>query len=233
MHGAHEDRGAAPAPAASEDTVRAREAYGARAAEYTERFGGIEAAAATDRRRVLEWARAVHGPVLDVGCGPGQWTAFLAEHGVEAAGIDPTPEFVAAARRLHPGMRYRLGHAESLAVADGALGGVLAWYSLIHIRPERIDDVLREFARALRPGGGLAIGFVEAPVGAAIDHAVTTAYAWPVPELSARVERAGFTVVSTERRTDPGARPHGSLTAMRGDRGDRGGRGGRGDRGQR
>jgi hypothetical protein len=51
---------------------RARAAYTARAAEYIDLFGSIEAAAALDRDRVLAWARGIDGRIIDVGCGPGR-----------------------------------------------------------------------------------------------------------------------------------------------------------------
>src|SRR5262245_10811783 len=43
-------------------------------------------------------ARA-HGPVLDIGCGPGRHTRALASRGVMALGIDTSPSAVASARQ--------------------------------------------------------------------------------------------------------------------------------------
>jgi SAM-dependent methyltransferase len=43
--------------------------------------------------------RRCHGPVLDVGCGPGRFGAALARHGIPALGIDIAPGAVRAARR--------------------------------------------------------------------------------------------------------------------------------------
>lgn len=195
--------------------ARVRAAYTARAAEYAALFGEIEAADEHDRERLLAWARDLTGPVIDVGCGPGQWTSYLAGEGVDVEGIDPVPAFVDEARRRYPGSSYRIGRAEHLEVEDAALGGVLAWYSLIHTDPDRIGHPLAEFARCLRPGGGLAIGFVEGPELTPFDHAVTTAYSWPLGQLSERIERAGFAVVDTETRSDPGVRRHGLIIARR------------------
>jgi len=42
------------------------------------------------------------GPVLDVGCGPGQVTAHLADLGLDVSGVDLSPRMVEHARRLHP-----------------------------------------------------------------------------------------------------------------------------------
>jgi SAM-dependent methyltransferase len=190
-------------------------AYGARSAEYIGLFGDIDAAAGADRDAVLAWARGITGPVIDVGCGPGQWTHYLSMHGLDVEGIDPTPEFVEAAQRRYSGDRFRIGQAEHLDVEDASLGGILSWYSLIHTDPVGIDVALREFARSLRLRGGLALGFFEGPELLPFDHAVTTAYYWPLDLLSARVEEAGFIVTGEQARTDPGVRRQGLILAER------------------
>jgi ubiquinone/menaquinone biosynthesis C-methylase UbiE len=195
---------------------RVRDAYAARAAEYVSLFGNIEAAAEQDRDLVLAWARDVDGRIIDVGCGPGQWTSYLQEHGVDIEGVDPVPEFINEARQRHPGVGYRIGHAGRLGVDDASLGGILAWYSLIHTDPDQLGDLLTEFARCVRPGGGLTIGFFEGDELAPFDHAVTTAYFWPVGLLALRLERAGFVVADVQTRADPGSRPHGAIVAQRG-----------------
>lgn len=196
------------------DAVRA--AYAARSADYIALLGRIEDAAPSDRDFVLSWASGLRGPVLDVGCGPGQWTHFLSTARVDTEGLDPVPEFVDSARANYPSNRYRVGRAEYLGVADGALAGVLAWYSLIHTEPAHIDAPLAEFARCIAPGGGLAIGFCTGPRLEPFDHAVVTAYYWPIDLLASKVEDAGFTVTRTVSRADPGARAHGALLATRG-----------------
>ncbi|ALJ20127.1 class I SAM-dependent methyltransferase [Microbacterium sp. No. 7] len=192
-----------------------RASYGARAGEYIDAVGRIEHVAGPDLALIEEWASGIDGRVLDVGCGPGQWTDHLTRRGVDVEGIDPVPEFIEHARAAYPGARYRLGLAEDLGVENGSLGGVLAWYSLIHTDPELVSAPLDEFARSLGPGGGLAIGFFAGPRPEPFDHAVTTAYSWPIELLAASVEAAGFVVTRTEGRTDPGARPHGALLAVR------------------
>ncbi|MGP5037366.1 class I SAM-dependent methyltransferase [Corynebacterium variabile] len=190
-------------------------AYSARAHEYAELLGSIDHAAAPDISLITDWAQGISGPVLDVGCGPGQWTQLLVDLGCEAVGIDPVPEFIDIARSAHPYVRYRAGRAEDLGVPDGTLGGVLAWYSLIHTDPALISDAVAEFARCLRPGGRLALGFFTGPVLEPFDHAVTTAWFWPVDLLRREFEEAGFTVTHAETRTDPGSRPHAALLATR------------------
>lgn len=195
---------------------RASAAYGQRAAEYTGLLGNIEATAAPDRDLIAAWAHAQpDGPILDVGCGPGHWTNWLHERGIDVEGVDPTPEFLDEARIRFPDVRFRAGRADRLDVPDAGLAGVLAWYSLIHLHPDRMPAALAEFARAIEPGGGLLVGFCNGPELEPFDHAVTTAYFWPIDLLSRAIEDAGFTVADHDTRADPGARPHGAIAAHR------------------
>lgn len=195
-------------------------AYGARAEEYVDAVGRMDHVDPADLDLVTGWARGLAGPVLDVGCGPGQWTAHLAGFGVDINGIDPTPEFIEMARGSDSTARastarYRVGSADALGVDDGSVGGVLAWYSLIHIEPARIGSVLAEFARGLRPGGGLALGFFTAEAVAPFDHAIATAYHWPLGLMAEAVDAAGFTVTHTERRAVRPTRDHAAILAVR------------------
>ncbi len=55
--------------------------------------------------KVLESAVAArngHGRVLDVGCGAGGFSAWLAERGMDVTGIDLFPEAIAMARATPP-----------------------------------------------------------------------------------------------------------------------------------
>ena len=121
--------------------------------------------------------QAVSGLIVDVGCGPGQCTGYLAGHHADIEGVDPVPEFIEIARTTYPGVTYRLGSADNLGIEDGGPGGVLAWYSFIHTEPNEIDDALNEFARCLCADGSLLIGFFEGPELESLD--------WSGPAISA------------------------------------------------
>ncbi len=191
------------------------EAYTAKSREYIEAVGRIEHVAAPDLELVEAWARSLEGPVLDVGCGPGQWTHHLAGLGVDIQGLDPAKAFIDSARITYPNECFRIGQAEALGVEDSSLGGILAWYSLIHSLPAELDAALAEFARCVWPGGGLALGFFTNSTPGLFEHAVAPAYYWPVELLSAKVEAAGFILTHTETRSDRPARSHGAILATR------------------
>ncbi|WP_206029132.1 class I SAM-dependent methyltransferase [Rhodococcus sp. IC4_135] len=201
------------ASALRRDTVR--DSYSARSQEYTDLFGHMDSTHASDRALVTSWAATLTGRVLDAGCGPGQWTDFLAQRGLAVSGIDLVPEFVERARDQYPDLSFEVGGFEALDVEADSLGGVLSWYSLIHHHPQDIETALAEFARVIRPGGGLLVGFFEGASVEAFDHAATTGYRWPVAELSQVLVTAGFDVIETHTRTGSGYRPHGAITASR------------------
>jgi SAM-dependent methyltransferase len=189
-------------------------AYGARAAEYTSLLGSVEDMHELDRQRIAHWASDIHGPVLDAGCGPGHWADFLHQQGVDISGVDLVPEFIDTARLRFPQVPFRVASLHVLDVADGSLGGVLAWYSLIHLAPAELPRVLAELRRVLRPGGQLLVGFFEGEPGQELNHAVTRAYYWSIDRMSSMLQDAGFEVLDIETRHDRGSRPHAAIAAI-------------------
>jgi len=194
-------------------TEAAHEAYSRRAADYIDAVGRIEHAAQWDRDYLLAWARSIDGRVIDVGCGPGQWTNYFHEAGIDIGGVDPSEVFIAEAKRSYPDVHYRLGRAEGLDLADSSAGGILAWFSLIHVDPATVQEPLREFARCLVPGGSVALGFFDGPAREPFDHAITTAYYWSVNALSSELDQAGFDVTDSVTRHGPGVRRQGVIVA--------------------
>jgi len=101
--------------------------------------------------------------VLDVGCGTGVATREIARRvgqGSLVVGVDPTPVFIEIAERLRQdemldSLRFEIGDGRSLAFPDGSFVVALAITVLSHL-PER-EQVLRELARVLRPGGRLLV----------------------------------------------------------------------------
>lgn len=98
-------------------------------------------------------------PVADVGCGAGRVTILLSRLGLDAFGVDLSPGMVELARRIYPRLRFDVGSMLELGLPPATLGGLLAYYSIIHIAPERRREVFAEFHRVLAPGGQLMLVF--------------------------------------------------------------------------
>jgi SAM-dependent methyltransferase len=189
--------------------------YSHRAAEYTEHLGSMTTVHPSDVHVVTSWAAQFDGPLLDAGCGPGHWTGYLAQQGREVRGVDQVPEFIEHARLAYPRVPFSVGNIDALPDASGSFAAVLAWYSLIHYEPSTIRNALDEFARVLRPGGGLLVGFFVGPEVEPFDHAIATAYRWSPEALADELREAGFDVIEAHTRTGPktGPRPHGAILA--------------------
>lgn len=194
-------------------------AYDARAAEYVALAGAIEQMDARDVTAIGQWRDGTPGVLLDAGCGPGHWTGFLAEGGREVRGVDLSVGFIESARLQHPDIAFELGSFRELPVATRSVGGILAWYSLIHTPPAEVPEILAEFARVLAPGGSILIGFFNGEPREPFAHAVAPACFWSADALAAVLSDAGFEVASSERRERmPGEvsiRPHAALIAHR------------------
>lgn len=175
-------------------------AYDAVASRYAELFSDILETLPLERALLAAFADLVRagGPVADIGCGPGHLTAHLHELGLDAFGIDLSSEMISLARQAHPDLKFDEGSMTALDVEDGTLGGVLAFYSVIHTPPAQLPGVFEEFARVLQPGGHLMLGFFagDDQQPQEFDHKVTLAYRWSPDSLADLLRQAGLAEVA-------------------------------------
>jgi SAM-dependent methyltransferase len=191
------------------------QAYSALAGRYIELFGSVDSVHPDDLRLIEAHLGRSAGPVLDLGCGPGHLSAFLAATGSPVTGIDLVPEFLAHARHSHPDVTFELGSLAELDRPDASVAGVLAWFSLIHLDPGELDGVLAEVRRVLAPGGALVVGFFDGPACEPFPHRVVQAYRWPAEELAGRLGGVGLTVVERVHRPQDGDRRSYAVLAAR------------------
>lgn len=183
-----------------------RESYDADAAAYADQVQGLLEANPYLRAGLGLFAELVDeaggGPVADLGCGPGYVTRHLRSLGSDAFGIDLSPEMVAIARRDHPEIRFEVGTMTQLELDDVSLGGVVAFWSIIHIPDDDVPRVLAEFRRVLRPTCPLLIGFhvgdetrhrTQGYSGRPID---STSYRRPPSRVAQWLRDAGFAIAA-------------------------------------
>ena len=96
-------------------------------------------------------------PILDLGCGRGEWIELLRDHHFVARGLDRNVAFVAQCQALG----LEVEHCDALlylgSLPDACLGGVTAFHVIEHIPFEMVLWLLDEIMRVLKPGGLLIV----------------------------------------------------------------------------
>jgi SAM-dependent methyltransferase len=92
--------------------------------------------------------------VVDLAAGTGKFTRLLAPTGAHLIAVEPVEAMRTKLAEVVPGVDVRDGTAEALPLDDASVDAVTVaqafhWF--------RADEALREIARVLRPGGGLAL----------------------------------------------------------------------------
>lgn len=105
--------------------------------------------------------------VVDLGCGPGNLTALLAQRwpGARVTGVDSSPEMVARAREAEPALAFEQADLRDWVPAADAGVDVLVSNATLQWIPDHLD-LLPRLVGAVSPGGWLAFqvpGNVEEP----------------------------------------------------------------------
>jgi len=105
-------------------------------------------------RYLLEDLARVRGRALDVGCGAGQVAKAVQRErpDLEVLACDVSKAAITTASAAPEGVDFRLATAERLPFTDAELDFVWIFDVLEHV--DDPDQVLREVARVLKPGGG-------------------------------------------------------------------------------
>jgi SAM-dependent methyltransferase len=151
-------------------------------------------------------------PVLDLGCGPGHTTAYLTSFGLTATGIDLSPRMVEQAAERFPQARFEVGDFLALEHEAESVVGILAFYCIVHLKPDQLRPAFAEMFRVLRGGGVLLLSFhVGSGVvrsenflesGAALDFTF-----FDPAEVAAALRAAGFDPIEVRVR-EPYATEH-------------------------
>jgi len=92
-------------------------------------------------------------PILDLGCGRGEWLELVNENGLAGEGVDSNAIMVSACQER--GLRVTEGDAlEYLrALPAESRGAITAFHLIEHLEFQVLVQLLRESFRVLRPGG--------------------------------------------------------------------------------
>lgn len=127
--------------------------------------------------------------IADIGAGTGGMIPFLTQYGA-VTGVEPNSKGRAFAKKR--GIRLVPGTAEKTGLPKNSVDMACFFDVLYH---EGIDDTgaLREANRILKPGGVLVITDCALPyLSGPHDRAVQGRERYVLPELSKKVQRAGF-----------------------------------------
>ena len=142
---------------------RTREVYERTTDRYVEAIGtsiSTDVESSADIAALRAFAdRCLGSPVLDAGCGPGRAGRVAIEAGKAVVGLDLAHSMVAVASTNNGALQGVQASVTHLPFADDAFGGLVAWYSIIHLAPERLPSVCADFRRVLRASTPLLVAF--------------------------------------------------------------------------
>jgi SAM-dependent methyltransferase len=139
------------------------------------------------------------GRALDIGCGTGTDSVYLAVHGWDVTGVDMVPEALAAARRraLAAGVSPRFVEGDVTCLRDLGVGDgytLLLDFGCFHTLPrDRRDAYVESVSGAAAPGATLLLYGFRRPPRLAPMHAGVT-----VDEVRERFTRSGWELVTAE-----------------------------------
>jgi SAM-dependent methyltransferase len=150
------------------DSIRL--AYDLASAAYAQKFLDELEHKPKDRELLAKFAEEIGPgrPVLDIGCGPGHTTDYLCRLGLDAVGVDLSPEMVSLAAQKFPGSHFRVGDFTSLEQESSSIAGILAFYCIVHLSEPQLKPAFAELHRVLAAGGILMLSF---HVGSEVIHA--------------------------------------------------------------
>ncbi len=95
--------------------------------------------------------------VLDLGCGPGYESMRMEARGAKVLGVDFCVENIRIARERCPQCRFELMDFREMDNRYGTFDGIFASASIIHVRPEELDELIRRLSEVLNKNGYLIV----------------------------------------------------------------------------
>lgn len=100
-------------------------------------------------------------PVLDIGCGRGEFMALLGEIGVQSFGVELDAELASDGQERGLAITAGDGLARLAELPDGSLGGLVLIQVVEHLSPNQVSELVSLAADKLRPGGRAVIETVN------------------------------------------------------------------------
>ncbi|MEH1892452.1 MAG: methyltransferase domain-containing protein [Nostoc sp.] len=144
-----------------------------------------------------------NAPIVDIGCGRGEWIDLLSKQGLKASGIDINVAMVQQCQNL--GLDAVLGDGlEYLrSLPDNSLAAVSSFHVIEHLQLQKLISLIDEVLRVLRSGG---VVILETPnpenlIVGACNFYLDPTHRNPIPPPTAKfiLESRGFAQVEIRR----------------------------------
>lgn len=109
--------------------------------------------------------------ILDVGCGGGIKTNYIASQGYDVAGVDLSERMIEIAKRDYPQLDFAVLDMYDIDQYPKTVDAIFVQAALLHIKKARVPEVLKKMAGKLNLGGLLYIA-VKAKGEGGIDEEV-------------------------------------------------------------
>jgi SAM-dependent methyltransferase len=129
---------------------------------YDEKWGTYSNVSHQQFLQMFLWLFPEPGNLLDAACGAGRYLAALLEKGHAVTGIDQAQGMLVRARAKFPTVRLERLGLQEMAYSE-AFEGTICMDALEHVSPEDWLLILKNFYRALKPGGFLYFTVEVAP----------------------------------------------------------------------
>ena len=87
---------------------------------------------------------------LEIGCGYGRLTPWIADHSNEHFAVDPESRLLQDTRKLYPNVHLHQSKAQNLPFSDNYFDLCVSWTVLQHIPPEELPKACKEIKRVLK-----------------------------------------------------------------------------------
>jgi SAM-dependent methyltransferase len=166
---------------------------------------------------VAEATDMTPGTALDVGCGEGADTIWLAQRGwrVTAADISPVALERAAGHAGVAGVADRITWLQADVTADVPAGFDLVSAQFMHLPSDQIDVMQRRLAAAVKPGGTLlVVGHDPSDMGTTLPRPKIPEMYYTAADVAARLDADAWDILVAEARPRSARHPDGSTVTM-------------------
>jgi SAM-dependent methyltransferase len=136
--------------------------YNKTAGNYAGRFIDELSKKHLDRILLQAFARknGGKGKIIDLGCGPGQTTRYLAGCGItDIIGTDLSPGMIDVAKKINPQLAFETADMLSLPYDRHSFGSAIAFYAIVHFYYSELETAFGEVKRVLKSGGEFLFSF--------------------------------------------------------------------------